>query len=222
MLMSLAASLALWFTQLRPASTVDVVKNPPVSHRAPASSMPPDIVKAAAGEPAYTYCWYSARWYFTYGMEVLDSPNSGERSVRITIRSVSLHLGLDSTFYLPADPSPSLEAHEDGHRKIGEAFYAEAEIVAAALARPLVGQTFNAAGPTVRAAEQAAVDKAGHQWLAAYLVEVRDRSQRAHEIYDGITRHGRDRSIREDDAVRAALQQEHDEHARRQSPATRP
>ena len=191
------------------ADGVTIKKNPPTSETKvfDPSNPPPEKKDAAPNHPAFTWCNYTAHWQMRYGEEKQISADHRSTTVRLTITSFDVTLDLHSTIWLPPGIAQFVVEHERGHRQIGERSYGKAESIAADLAQDLVlGRSFEATSGDAQAAEQAARDKAGNAFLAAYLKSIRDPAQRVHQIYDEITNHGLNRSIAVDDAVQAAIE----------------
>ncbi len=113
---------------------------------------------------------------------------AGERHVIIT--DVSIHVSLATLVWLPTDPKGKLIDHEQGHRRIAEIVYDDAEKAAADAARPLIGQRVDVSGlddEGIEAKINAILQTASQTYLSA----IAGRSGRVNEVYDAITDHGR-------------------------------
>ncbi len=125
-------------------------------------------------------------------------------SVRAYPAEFELITRLRVTIYTPQGAPQKLRAHEEGHRTIGEYYYANAESAARDAALAISGQSFEAYGADRSAAEQAV----GERVLAAlkdeFMQRTHARSAAANARYDTLTEHGL-AAIAEADAVAAAL-----------------
>lgn len=125
----------------------------------------------------------------------------------VKIESVKVTLQLWVTIWLPNNAPQKLKAHEQGHRRISEKFYENAEKIAAELARPLVGQALEAAGADLDSAVQQAIEQTVRQFCGEYMNQTHFPAERVQKIYDKITDHGRN-SLAEDKAIEQALAQD--------------
>jgi hypothetical protein len=188
------------------APTVKVTKDAPTSQRKPFSEIPPEQAKLAVGHSAYTYCYYSATWYYHY--DTFPQRASGGRTrMQINMRNIDLKLKLDTTTWLAPDAPQWLVEHEQGHRAIGEFSYQKADSIARTIAQKMIGKTYEGEGPDEDSAETAARNKAGDEWLADYLHSVSDTTQHVHDLYDKITNHGLRHEIPVDVGVQRAIEQ---------------
>jgi len=134
-------------------------------------------------------------------------------AVRVYPENFDIVTRLKTTIYLPDQSPDTLEAHEQGHRAIGEHFYGYAESAAREAALSLVGQSFEAIGDDRAAAE----DAAGRVVLAAlrdaFMQRTQARSAAANARYDEITEHGLNRRLPPESAVSVALAEERQQHA---------
>jgi hypothetical protein len=99
---------------------------------------------------------------------------------------------------------PKLRAHEEGHRSIGEHFYASAPQIAAELGRRLIGATFEGTGDSDAAAQKDGFEQVVATIERDYMTRVRVPSAATNERFDAITNHGLD-PIDEAEAVRLAI-----------------
>jgi hypothetical protein len=109
---------------------------------------------------------------------------------RIYVDELDLTTRLSFDIYWVEGGPSKLRAHEEGHRAIGEHYYATAPAVAADIGRRLIGATFDGEGPTPQAAQRDAFDEVVGAIQREYLARVRIPSATANERYDEITRHG--------------------------------
>jgi hypothetical protein len=130
------------------------------------------------------------------------TPEGVKAGVRIT--SVSIELQTPITIWLPLDAGAKLREHENGHAQISLQGYKDAEQIAEELAKPLVGQTFEATAPTLDEARQAAIMMAAQQFCRGYHARTRDRVREADTYYDDVTNHGKN-NVDGKDAMRDAI-----------------
>ena len=127
--------------------------------------------------------------------------------VRARPAELDLITRLRVTIYTPKGAPQKLLAHEEGHRTIGEYYYANAESAARDAAMSISGRVFEGHGADRAAAEQAV----GELVLAAlkdeFMGRTHARSAAANERFDAITEHGL-AAVSAADAVAAALAQD--------------
>jgi len=109
------------------------------------------------------------------------------------------------TIWVPAGAPAKLVVHEEGHRRIDERIYDEADAAARAGARTLDGQVLRAAAADCTSAEQNATQSAAGEFCRTYLREIGRRAERIGEEYDRLTAHGTKPHPAEDEAIRAAF-----------------
>ena len=111
---------------------------------------------------------------------------------------------LEVTIYTAKGSPAKLQAHEEGHRAIGEHYYGGAGAAARAAALSLVGRSFEASGPNRAAAEQAAGELILAALKEAFMQRTHARSAAANARYDAISDHGLN-AIGEKEAIAAAI-----------------
>lgn len=130
------------------------------------------------------------------------------KPVKTTVVSVRVRLSLDVTEWLPKEVTPKIKAHEDGHRKISELYYENAEKAAQAVAQKFVGREVDPTDADV----QANIKKLATEVCQEYLGLVEKPEQRAQELFDQVTDHGRN-TVPEKRAIEKAVQQSQKEIA---------
>jgi len=130
---------------------------------------------------------------------------SGPVSMDFKITRMTVTLTLSVTIWLPADPPAQLRAHEEGHRAICEAFYADAERVARGLAEKEVGRVVRGTGKDVEAAGRDVIGRVTTRICDAYLAAVHKPCDEAQDIYDDATAHGRNARPTSAEAVGMAV-----------------
>jgi hypothetical protein len=183
------------------ASAVRVKREEPVIRRVEFNpkrqprGMPP-LTPPEAGVCLTTF---ELRTSVTYSAERLARDRA-----RIYVDELDIVTGLRFDIYTVKDAPQKLRAHEEGHRAIGEHFYATAPAIAERIGRRLIGATFEGTGPNESAAQ-----KDGFQQVVAaierdYMARVRVPSAAANERFDEITNHGLE-PIDEAEAVARAI-----------------
>lgn len=141
-------------------------------------------------------------------------PDRGQEQVTAHVDRVRVTLDLKITIWLPENANEKLTAHEEGHRRVAELFYRDAEKKAEAIAREWIGTDLSGEGKDTESAASAAMNKAMEQINARYMAVVSLPASRAQEKYDELTDHGRNK-LDEDEAIRRAMEQ-----TKSKSPAT--
>jgi hypothetical protein len=163
-----------------------VVRTPPkVSElefdpRRPPASMP------ALTPPEAAVCHYE--FGVESGVDYSYEPFDGV-SMRLRIDAVTLVTRLEVEVWTPRNARRKLLEHEQGHRRICEYYYANAEAVARAAAEPVLGQRFSGRGATEDEARKAAVARAVGEIERAYMSRTSDRCAAAQQRFDEITQH---------------------------------
>ena len=129
----------------------------------------------------------------------------GPVSMDFKITRMTVTVTLSVTIWLPADPPAQLRAHEEGHRAICEAFYADAERVARGLAEKEVGRVVRGTGKDVEAAGKDVVDKVTTRICDAYLAAIHTPCDKGQDVYDDLTSHGRNGRPASKEAVEMAV-----------------
>ena len=112
-------------------------------------------------------------------------------TVRVYPERFDITTRFRSTIYLPARRAYELQAHEEGHRAIGEHYYGHAESAAREAAELLIGRAFEASGADRPAAEHAAGALVRAALRDAFMQRTHARSAAANARYDAYTDHGR-------------------------------
>ena len=183
--------------------------------RSPGAAGPGDAVKVTKAPVALEYKRFdpfnpptpppplekdeAAVTVYRFGVEV-DSKYSysqpakapaGPVKLDVTVEEISVKLSLSVTIWLPDNASKELAAHEEAHRWIAERFYADAERIAAPMAKRWVGKKLPGEGRDAKAAARAAIDRLSGKLCSDYLDAINGPCERAHVIFDRLTDHGR-------------------------------
>src|SRR5688572_27578470 len=190
------------------ATGVQINKKPAqVAQRAFDPKKPPsDMPPLGPNEAAVTHSAYGV------GAQVQVVVLNEDKSPRevlseMRIEAVKVDTTLAITLWLPKNASKALVAHEEGHRRISEMFYEEAESIAREVSQPYVGRTIRATARSAEAAREAAMTKAIGEINGAYMARTQIPSSRVNELFDKITDHGRNGRVSVDQGIQRAVEQ---------------
>jgi hypothetical protein len=142
-----------------------------------------------------------------FSVEVVGEEKRGGKTLaKVKVAGVSANLSLKVAIWNPNDASKAIVEHEEGHRKISEHFYRDAEKIAEGLAREYVGKVYMAEGRDADEASRGAVDKALNELSQRYMGQTQVPSAKANEIFDEITSHGRNQRITVEKAMKQAIE----------------
>jgi hypothetical protein len=111
----------------------------------------------------------------------------------LTITQITMTLQLGITIWVPADVTPHVIEHEEGHRQISEYYYHSAEKVAEGIAENYMGKPIGIAGADLDAESHKALQQAAADMTAEYNREL--NSEPAQLLYDTITDHSRNEVV---------------------------
>jgi hypothetical protein len=123
---------------------------------------------------------------------------------RIYVEGLEIATKLRIDIYTALGSPPKLRAHEEGHRAIGEHYYASSGAIAEDIGRRLIGRSYEGRGADDEAAQRDAFAKVVAELERAYMARVRVPSAAANERFDEITNHGL-AAIDEDEAFALAI-----------------
>jgi hypothetical protein len=135
------------------------------------------------------------------------APNGQPVKLEVKVEEVSVRLSLGVTIWLPKGADNGLTAHEEGHRRIAEHYYASADALANGLATKLVGQKVIGEAKDLHAAGRAAVDRVNQKLCADYLAAVNQPCERAQGAFDRLTDHSRNERPTAEQAVGLAIKE---------------
>ena len=124
----------------------------------------------------------------------------------LLVQDIQATLQLNVIIWLPNSAGAKLTAHEEGHRRIAEQIYGDAERVARSAARGLDGKKVVATAPDCAAADKKATESSAHQFCEGYLTQTFDVTRQVGDAYDDLTAHGTRAEPAEDEAIRQAFQ----------------
>lgn len=201
--------LGLWISSAAAVETPLVVTRqaPQVQRRYFDPAKPPkEMPRLKDDEAAVTYSQFGVG--AGMDVEILNSTsNKGQSVATVKVVGINLALQLSVTIWLPNNPAEKLITHEEGHRRISEMYYQEAEKIATDLAKPFLGKTLRGEGKDPQAAADEAMRRAIEQINQRYMATTNDAAAKVQDRYDELTDHGRNK-LDEDEAIRQAMKRE--------------
>jgi hypothetical protein len=138
------------------------------------------------------------------GHVFMQFPSGQDVVAAVRVDTVHIILQLKIAEWVDYRAGQKILAHEDGHAMIARHFYARSDVVAAEIARRIIGTDFYGSGPDAETAATDALNVAARQIAREYIGRVRDPSELVQVYYDRITEHGNNQ-IDEMDAIEHAL-----------------
>lgn len=120
----------------------------------------------------------------------------------VTVKQVDMALQLKVTIWAPANASPHVIEHEEGHRQIAEHYYEQADQVAERIADEYIGQVLEISGADLDAESNKALQQIATEITDEYNKELNPGPTQL--LYDSITDHGRNETAVKD-AVASAI-----------------
>lgn len=114
-------------------------------------------------------------------------------SVSLRITRARINLRLPITMWLPKNVDERLLSHEEGHRQIAEEVYQNADKTALSQASVIIGKAYTGTGPSHREAVANALNNAAAELNKEYSRETAQYSRLVSDIYDRLTRHGKNK-----------------------------
>ena len=145
-------------------------------------------------EAAVTKSVYGIGTQFSVQLES-EQKKIGRTTAKVKVTSVNVDVSLKITIWLPNDVTRVISDHEEGHRKLSEYFYKDAEKIARNIAQGYVGKVYEAVGADAEAASRAAIDKAINELSQKYMGQTQSLSVKANAIFDELTQHSRNQKI---------------------------
>jgi hypothetical protein len=180
--------------EVKITATPAAVKSKTFNPKKPPAEMPP----LKGDEAAVT----QSKFACVAQLDVEISQVGNEKPIA-KIAGVEATLKLDVVEWLPNNASRKIKAHEDGHCKISEMYYAKAEQVARDLAEKYVGRAIDL--PGIDAEEnKPIIQRVANEFCQEYLGKIEQPSEKAQESYDKITDHGRN-NVPEATAIERAI-----------------
>lgn len=165
---------------------------------------PADMPPLKSGEAALTQSTFECSVALSYQISNRVQV-AGRCRESLKIKSVAVTLQLKVIIWLPQGASAKLSDHEEGHRKIAERIYQDADRAAREAAQILDGKTMSAEGEDCQTAEKQATQSAANGFCRQYLEQTGKRAAHIGDIYDELTAHGTRAEPAEDEAIRQAF-----------------
>lgn len=120
----------------------------------------------------------------------------------VTITQIKLSLQLNVTIWAPANVSPHVMEHEDGHRQIAEHYYQTAGDLAQRIASEYIGEKVEVTGTDLGAESSKLLQQMASEITDKYNKGLNPEPTQL--LYDSITDHGRNEVIVKD-AIASAI-----------------
>ncbi|HSI32411.1 MAG: hypothetical protein ACAI43_10550 [Phycisphaerae bacterium] len=200
--------LALVASASRAAEPVSVTKAAPKIERKTFDPADPKSPKPPLKENEIALCEYVFRIEVDFRFAPVSvTPTAGGFRASVRIDSVAIRLSMPVTIWLPKGVDDHVRAHEEGHLKIAETFYKDAQTAARDAAKGVVGAPVEGEGKDKNAAVQAALQKAATGISDRYVAAVKGPTDEVEQIFDRITDHSRVRDVMSDAGVKAATEE---------------
>lgn len=181
------------------------------------SNPPAEMPPLKPGEAAVTESNFSCKTLTSALVLDQQTGSAGQGcSATVKVEKMSTTIGLEIVIWLPQNGPKKLTAHEEGHQRISEHYYAQAEKIATEEVAEQIGKSFTAKADSCEAAIDAAIADAGNLVAGNYMARVQMASAEVQERYDKLTDHGRNR-MSEDEAIRRAIAEQ---ERKQNTPAT--
>jgi hypothetical protein len=161
------------------------------------ASPPSDMPPLTAGENAECVSDFSANANVSGLTRRTDATHG-----TVTVSQIKVALQLNVTIWVPAEVTPHVVEHEQGHRQISEFYYQTADKVAERVAAAYMGKQVEVAGADLNAESVKALQQMGAEITAEYDRELNPEPTQL--LYDSITDHSRNEVVVQD-AVDHAL-----------------
>jgi hypothetical protein len=158
---------------------------------------PPDMPPMTPGEAAVCDSNFVAAANVSGNMHAKDATHAD-----VTVTRVKITLQLNITVWTPAEVSPRVMEHENGHRQISEHFYETADKVAEQIGAMYLDRQIEVSGADLNAETGKQLHQMAAEITAEYGKEL--NPDPAQELYDTITDHSRN-DVSVQDAVTHAI-----------------
>lgn len=161
------------------------------------NSPPPEMPSLGAGEEAECDSNFLSNANVAGRVQKTDATHAF-----ITITQINVSLQLNVTIWAPANVTPHVIEHEDGHRQIAEHYYQTADQLAERIADEYMGQVVEISGTDLGAESSKALQQMATEITDEYNKELNPGPTQL--LYDSITDHGRNEVVVKD-AVASAI-----------------
>ena len=162
----------------------------------PANS-PADMPPLGTGEEAECDSNFLSNASVAANTQKMDSTHA-----MVTITRINVTLQLKVTIWAPANATPHVIEHEEGHHQIAEYYYRTADAIAQRIAMPYLGEKFEVAGTNLDGESSKLLEKLAAEVTDKYNKELNPEPTQL--LYDSITDHGRNDVVVKD-AVASAI-----------------
>ena len=145
---------------------------------------PPDMPPLTAGENAECVSDFNSSANVSGQSRRTDATHA-----TITITQIKVTLQLNITIWAPADASPHVIEHEQGHRQISEHYYQNADKLAERISSTYIGKQVEVAGTDLDAQTNIALQQMASEITEEYGKQLNPNP--AQLLYDSITDHSR-------------------------------
>jgi hypothetical protein len=185
--------------QLREAPAPSIIKQPVnfASRTFDPASPPSDMPPLPAGENAECDSDFISNAYVSGQIRRTDATHA-----TLTITQVKVTLQLNLTIWMPADVTPHVTEHEEGHRQISEYYYQTADQLAGRIASTYMGKQVEVSGADLNAESNKALGQMAGEITSEYNKQL--DTEPTQLLYDSITDHSRN-EVAAQDAVDHAL-----------------
>ena len=161
------------------------------------ASPPSDMPPLGTGEEAECDSNFLSNASVAANTQKMDSTHA-----MVTITRIDVTLQLKITIWAPANATPHVIEHEEGHRQIAEYYYGTADEIAQRVAAPYVGEKFEVTGADLNAESVKLLEKLAAEITDKYNKQLNPGPTQL--LYDSITDHGRNEVVVKD-AVASAI-----------------
>ena len=161
------------------------------------ASPPTDMPPLPAGENAECDSDFISNANVSGQMRRADATHA-----TLTITQVKVTLQLNLTIWVPADVTPHVTEHEEGHRRISEYYYQSADQLAARIASNYLGRQVEVSGADLNAESNKVLEQMAAEITDEYNKQL--NTEPTQLLYDSITDHSRN-EVTAQDAVDHAL-----------------
>lgn len=133
------------------------------------------------------------------------APGGGVKA-SVRLNQVRVRLSMPTTIWLPKGATEHVKEHEEGHLRIAQTFYKDADKKARELATAMIGKAYEGEGANANAAYGAALQKAAQELNDKYIEAIKTPCDEVEAIYDQITDKARNLDLKSDKAVTQALE----------------
>ena len=158
---------------------------------------PPEMPPMTPGEAAVCDSNFVASANVSGNMHETDATHAD-----VTVTQVKITLQLNITIWTPAEVSPRVMEHEDGHRQISEHYYETADKVAERIGATYLDRQIEVSGADLNGETGKQLQKMAADITAEYGKEL--NPDPAQELYDTITDHSRN-DVAVQDAITHAI-----------------